>query len=665
MNIWSAEIKEINQIYQSVKGRLPQLEKELSKLVTTDDENMLLVYSRRCLEVIITDLCELELKRHRGTEPLQRIIDKLNKEEIVPHNIIVSMQNVNSMSTFGAHPKEFETEQVKPVLHNLKTILKWYLDFRQNQDSGIADSGVSQRKKQSSSIKSKSKSTRKIGLISGLLLIASVIIVVAIELFNFKGGGFSSKSGLIGSIVVLPFSNYTGQDSLDYFVDGMHSSLITDMGKVGSLRIPGATTSRVFKNSHKTIKEIASELKVDAALETAIMCLGEDSICVQARLIKPGQEEIQLWTADYKIAKDQILNWYNGVTKQIAEEVNVKLTPNEERLLSKSRTIDSEVYDSYLKAKSLDVSIGDLSRDTMLKAREYLEDAIQKDPDWAPPYAALAVVWETMASMGIESYEVATPIIEKNLAKALELDPDLAGIHYEFALRSWLGEWNWEKAETEFLKVIAINPNGAEPRIHYSHLLYALQRPIEARMQADLGYKQDPLNPLVQSIYAASLICDRDLNTALSILEDLLASDPNNYLANYGLYTAAFQLGNLNFAFKAGMILIKSDHIINEVDVERIENLFNEQGFNAATAEIARLYEKIAKNQYVQSLTIVDAYYQIKQDEKAMEWLEKGYEMHDNLAYITTGLSNYTRLYNNPRFIALCEKMNLPLPKTD
>ena len=109
MNIWSSEIKELNQIYQSVKETIPQLGRELGKLVTANDENMLLVYSRRCLEVIITDLCELELKRDRGSEPLQRIIDKLNKEKVVPHNIIVSMQSVNSMSTFGAHPKEFET----------------------------------------------------------------------------------------------------------------------------------------------------------------------------------------------------------------------------------------------------------------------------------------------------------------------------------------------------------------------------------------------------------------------------------------------------------------------------------------------------------------------------------------------------------------------------
>src|SRR5512136_1346150 len=125
MAIWSAEIKELEKLYDSLKGQLQELEKELGKLLKADDENMVLLYSRRCLEVIITDLCECELKRPRKTEPLKGIIDKLHKEEKVPSNIITSMDHLNSLSTYGVHPKEFDPEQVKPVLLNLATIIKW------------------------------------------------------------------------------------------------------------------------------------------------------------------------------------------------------------------------------------------------------------------------------------------------------------------------------------------------------------------------------------------------------------------------------------------------------------------------------------------------------------------------------------------------------------
>src|SRR5512136_482762 len=130
MAIWSSEIKELEKLHESLKGQLPDLEKELGKLIKADDENMILLYSRRCLEVIITDLCECELKRPRKTEPLQGIIDKLHKERKVPAHIIASMHSLNSLSTFGTHPKDFDPEQIKPVLINLDIIIKWYLRYR-------------------------------------------------------------------------------------------------------------------------------------------------------------------------------------------------------------------------------------------------------------------------------------------------------------------------------------------------------------------------------------------------------------------------------------------------------------------------------------------------------------------------------------------------------
>src|SRR4030043_1865843 len=130
MKIWSAELKELEVLHSSLKDHFADLEKEMERLINADDENMVLLYSRRCLEVIITDLCECELKRPRKTEPLKGIIDKLNQEEKVPPHIIASMQSLNSLSTFGAHPKEYDPEQVKPVLNNLTTVIKWYLKYK-------------------------------------------------------------------------------------------------------------------------------------------------------------------------------------------------------------------------------------------------------------------------------------------------------------------------------------------------------------------------------------------------------------------------------------------------------------------------------------------------------------------------------------------------------
>src|SRR4030066_1380602 len=139
MAIWSVEIKELERLLEFFKGQIHELEKELDQLIKSDDPNVLMLYSRRCLEVIITDLCEYELKRPRKTEPLKGIIDKLHKEEKVPSNIITSMDHLNSLSAYGAHPKDFEPEQVRPVLINLAIILNWYLKYKDLQTTGKAE----------------------------------------------------------------------------------------------------------------------------------------------------------------------------------------------------------------------------------------------------------------------------------------------------------------------------------------------------------------------------------------------------------------------------------------------------------------------------------------------------------------------------------------------
>jgi hypothetical protein len=92
MQIWSAEIKELETLYSSLKGQFAELEKELVQLIETKDANVVLLYSRRCLEIIVTDICECELKRSRGTEPLKGVIDKLSHEKKVPSHIIASME---------------------------------------------------------------------------------------------------------------------------------------------------------------------------------------------------------------------------------------------------------------------------------------------------------------------------------------------------------------------------------------------------------------------------------------------------------------------------------------------------------------------------------------------------------------------------------------------
>jgi TolB-like protein len=488
---------------------------------------------------------------------------------------------------------------------------------------------------------------------------ASFVVIIGLVVLNITSRGNIIKPGSIQSIVVLPFNNYTGQDNLDWFVSGMHSSLIQDMGLVGGLRIIGETSSNAYKDLNLAVTEIASKLNVEAVVEADVLCLGEDSICFQTRLIKPGKKEEQLWIADYKVARNQILNWYKGVTKQIAKEINIELTPEQERLLSKSIIVDREVYDEYLRGLYY---LEDLDIESLKKAMEYLNHAVENDPGWAPLYTGLTMVWASMAQMGFESPEVAGPKIFENLNKALELDPDNTDTRFISGEMAYLAEWDWEKSEKELLKALAINPSNAIARVIYAQLLSSLQRPGEALMQANLAIDLDPKNPLIQLQYAAALLCLGDCQNALIQAEKVTADDPGHYLANNIIEAAAFRCRDYDKVIEADKFIMPA----RGISFEKVEKIFREQGFIAAYEGILLQSEELAQKNFFLPVEMAFRYMFVNQPNKALEWIEKGFEIHDqSMPYITTKSLSFDPLFSNPRFVEIVKKMNLPIPKSD
>ena len=272
----------------------------------------------------------------------------------------------------------------------------------------------------------------------------SLVVILGLIMFNLLGSKGTVRAGEIQSMVILPFGNLTGDDQLNHLVSSMHSMLITDVGRIGALRVKGKTTSDTYADSGMSASEIAKEQNVEAVLETDVLCLGTDSVCIVFRLISTLKEEEQLWMYEYREHKSQFLNIYNKVTRQVAEEAMIELSPDEEQLLSRSRTIRRETFDNYLMGNYY---LGDASKDALFKAREYLNRAVETDPDWAPLYAGLASVWTTLVQMGFEPPESGFPVILDNLNKALELDPENAFALSVKAMITFLVEWDWVTAE--------------------------------------------------------------------------------------------------------------------------------------------------------------------------------------------------------------------------
>jgi TolB-like protein/cytochrome c-type biogenesis protein CcmH/NrfG len=483
----------------------------------------------------------------------------------------------------------------------------------------------------------------------------SLVVIVALIIFNVVPTQ-TIKAGDIQSLLILPFDNFTGDDQLDYVAAGMHAALIGDMGKISALGVISKTTASVFKTKNMSLSQIAKDINMEAVVEPSLMSYGDDTVCVQIRLITMYPKEKQRWIAEYMEDKSQILNLYNRITKEIANDLMIEITPREEQVLSKIQTVDKEAYDSYLKGGYL---LGDLSPESLIKSRDYLNRAIEKDPDWAPLYAGLAQVWGGFAQGGYERPEIAGPHILENLNKALELDPDNAESHKLLAYNAFLIEWNWEKAETAFLKALAANPNHAEARIIYAQLLNCLQRNEEALAQGRLAIELDPLNPLVQIWFGAVLAFSGDFKTALAYGEKVTADDPGHLMANNLIENAAFACGEYDKAMEA----IKYILPVKELDSKEIEGIYGESGFIPAYEEMLHQLEVLAQKEYIAPTVMAGRYMMVNRPDKAMEWLEKGYEAHDpNMPYIATHGYPFEPLFDNPRFIEILQKMNLPPP---
>jgi TolB-like protein len=465
MTLWSAEIKELETLYTSIKGKFPELEKELEQLKETKDANVVLLYSRRCLEVIITDLCESELKRPRKTEPLKGIIDKLSHEDKVPSHIITSMQNLNSLSTYGAHPKEFDPEQVKPVLNNLTTILKWYLKYKDTQavTKPTAKEVVDETKAPDDSTEQIQKPKQKlILLLSGLALVV-VIIVVALFVFNIIGGGKQAEE-LEKSIAVLPFFNDSEDQENTYFINGIMDEVLINLQTIKDLRVVSRSSVEQYRDpSRPTSPEIARKLNVNFLVEGSGQKYG-NTFVLRVQLLEAAKDK-HLWGESYEQRIDDIddiIRIQSQIADAIAHKLMVIITPEEKQLIEQKPTTSLTALDLYQKGREEHWTYwtDNDNREALERAGDLYHEALQYDSKFAQAYTGLARVfwdkhyWETYFSENfLDSVLILADI-------ALSYNDQLEEAYY---VRGEYYRQNGEasKALDNYDKALKINPNYA------------------------------------------------------------------------------------------------------------------------------------------------------------------------------------------------------------
>jgi len=462
------------------------------------------------------------------------------------------------------------------------------------------------------------------------------------------------------SIAVLPFINDSPDQENTYFINGVMEEILTNLQKIKALRVISRTSVEQYRDRKKPIREIAEDLGVNYIVEGSAQKYG-NAFRLRAQLIMAAHES-HLWGESFqqKITDvEDIFNIQIKIAKSIAEELQAVISPEEKRLIEKTPAADLSVYDEYLKARSY---WSDFRKESLYKALDYLNSAIEKEPNWAPLYAGLAELWMWIQQAGYEPPSVVAPKIYENLNKAMELDPDLAEVHYLSAMIAHLVEWNWEKSEKEFLKTLAINPNDSYSRFLYSQLLLIMQRNDEALAQRELAVGLDPLNPASKLLYSGTLVQAGDFKAAMSVAEELVAVNPEDMNANAMIEIAAYRLKEYDKVIKS--VKYALPFLVEEDVYDGIVRIYSESGIVAAYEEIIKHLEKYAENNPICFADISMRYIIANQPDKAMDWIEKGFDIHDpQMTYIAASGRFFEQLFGNPRFIAICEKMKLPLPE--
>ncbi len=349
----------------------------------------------------------------------------------------------------------------------------------------------------------------------------------------------------IQSIAVLPLDNLTGDPAQEYFVDGMTEELITDLGKIGELRVISRTSVMRYKGTKKSLQEIARELQVDALVEGTVARSG-DRVRITANLVQASPER-HLWADRFERDLRDVLALQDDVSRAIANGIQIKLTPQEKARLARSQPVNPEAYEAYLRGRHFWNKRNKAATD---KAIEYFRQAIRIDPNYAPAYSGLADSYVAMGfgALGGMAPKEAAPKAKEAAIKAVELDDTLAEAHASLAFVKVVVESDFAGAEKQFRRAIELNSGYANSYQWYSQLLERLGNHPEALEKARRAVQLEPASAIMQTNLGRLLFWPREYDQAIEHLRLAVELDPNLFTAHHALGYALEYKGMLKEA---------------------------------------------------------------------------------------------------------------------
>jgi len=315
----------------------------------------------------------------------------------------------------------------------------------------------------------------------------------------------------IQSIAVLPLEDHSRDREHEYFADGMTEALITSLAKIKALRVISRTSAMTYRGARKPLPQIARELNVDSVIEGSVL-RSDDRIRIAAQLIHASTDE-HLWAESYERDFRDILSLQSEIARHVAEQVRIVLTPAERASLARSRRIDPESHELYLKARYF---WNKRTEDSVRQALVFFQRAIDKDPTSAQAYAGIAHSYNILGYYNAQPSKEAYPMAKAAALKALELDPSLAEPHAALGVVKRDFEWDWNGAETEFQCAIELNPGYVEAH-HWRSTLLSMQGQLDKGLRdKQKALEMDPLSVVIKVDLGRMYYFARDYDAAIA-----------------------------------------------------------------------------------------------------------------------------------------------------
>lgn len=492
----------------------------------------------------------------------------------------------------------------------------------------------------------------------GWLVLGAGLAVLALLTFaylvarNHSGGARTTK---ITSLAVLPFQNLSGNPSQDYFADGMTEELIGQLSRIPGLRVISRTSSMRFKTTQLSVPEIARTLGVNAIVEGSVLREGRQ-VRVHTQLIRAATDE-HLWAGEYQREYSSILEIQEELTRSIVEQIELNLTPRDRARVATVRPVDPEAYEDYLKGRYY---FNQRTEDALNKSIASFQQAIARDPGYAPSYSGLAEAYTMLGFRGGVQSKDALSHAKAAALKAVELDDTLAEPHASLAFIAETHEWDWAAAEREYQRALELNPGDAQAHNWYAGYLTYTGRFDAGIAEARRARELDPLSLAINNALAGRLLAGGRYDEAFRQAQQTLELDAHFAPAHQTLGWVYLHMGKQREAlreFETALKLSGTEDTDLEVDLGFAYAVSGKRG--EARRILANL-KNLNEQGVVPPGSVGILLAALGKPNEAFVWLEKAYQERDpQLTYLKAG-RRFEPLRRDPRFEQLVRRVGLP-----